>query len=57
MTKLRVYISLQNIYTFTNYSGYDPEIGTFNRGISLMNVDNGHYPNPRSFTIGANLEF
>lgn len=57
MTNLRVYFSCQNIYTFTNYSGYDPEIGSFNRGIALMNVDNGHYPNPRSFTIGANVEF
>jgi TonB-dependent starch-binding outer membrane protein SusC len=57
MTNLRVYLSCQNIYTFTNYSGYDPEIGSFNRGIALMNVDNGHYPNPRSFTIGANVEF
>jgi hypothetical protein len=57
MTNLRVYFSCQNLYTFTNYSGYDPEIGSFNRGISLMNVDNGHYPNPRSFTIGANIEF
>jgi TonB-dependent starch-binding outer membrane protein SusC len=57
MTNLRVYLSCQNIYTFTNYSGYDPELGTFNRGITLMNVDNGHYPNPRSITIGANIEF
>lgn len=57
MTNLRVYFSCQNIYTFTNYSGYDPEIGSFNRGIALMNVDNGHYPNPRSFTVGANVEF
>lgn len=54
---MRVYVSLQNLYTFTNYSGYDPEIGSFNKGITLMNVDNGHYPNPRTFTIGANLEF
>lgn len=57
MNNARVYISCQNLYTFTNYSGYDPEIGSFNRGITLMNVDNGHYPNPRSFTIGANIEF
>jgi TonB-linked SusC/RagA family outer membrane protein len=57
MTNLRVYLSCQNLYTFTNYSGYDPEIGSFNRGIALMNVDNGHYPNPRSFTVGANIEF
>ena len=39
------------------YSGYDPEVGAFNGNIKLMNVDMGHYPNPRSFTIGANVEF
>jgi TonB-dependent starch-binding outer membrane protein SusC len=56
-SNLRVFVSAQNLYTFTKYTGYDPEIGTFNKGITLMNVDNGHYPNPRSFTIGANVEF
>jgi TonB-linked SusC/RagA family outer membrane protein len=53
----RVYVSVQNLKTFTDYSGYDPEIGAFNNSIKLMNVDAGHYPNPRTFTIGANLEF
>lgn len=57
MTNARVYVSCQNLYTFTNYSGFDPEIGAYNKRIELMNVDNGHYPNPRSFTIGANIEF
>ncbi|ADQ19073.1 TonB-dependent receptor [Leadbetterella byssophila DSM 17132] len=54
---VRVYGSVQNIHTFTKYSGYDPEIGAFNNNIRLMNVDMGHYPNPRTFTIGANVEF
>lgn len=53
----RVYVSVQNLKTFTDYSGLDPEIGAFNNSIKLMNVDMGHYPNPRSFTIGASLEF
>lgn len=57
INNMRIYISGQNLYTFTKYKGFDPEIGAFNRGIALMNVDNGHYPNPRSFTIGANVEF
>jgi hypothetical protein len=57
LSNLRVYISAQNLYTFTKYSGYDPEIGAFNQSITLMNVDNGHYPNPRSFTVGLNVEF
>ncbi len=54
---VRIYGSIQNLKTFTNYSGYDPEIGSFNNSIKLMNVDTGHYPNPRTFTVGANLQF
>lgn len=57
ITNVRFYCSIQNLYTFTNYSGYDPEIGAFNNSIKLMNVDMGHYPNPRSFTFGLNAEF
>jgi hypothetical protein len=53
----RIYVTVQNLKTFTDYSGYDPEIGAFNNNIKLMNVDMGHYPNPRSYTIGASLEF
>jgi TonB-dependent starch-binding outer membrane protein SusC len=55
--KLKVYGSLQNLYTFTKYSGYDPEIGSFNQNSKLSNVDNGHYPMPRTFTLGVNVEF
>ena len=57
MTNLKVYVSVQNLHTFTKYSGYDPEIGSFNRSILSMNIDNGHYPNPRTFTAGINAEF
>ena len=56
MSNIRVYVAVQNLHTFTKYSGYDPEIGAYNNNIRLMNVDAGHYPNPRSFTIGANIE-
>jgi TonB-linked SusC/RagA family outer membrane protein len=56
MTNVRIYVSAQNLHTFTKYSGYDPEVGAFNNNIRLMNVDAGHYPNPRSFTVGANIE-
>ncbi|MEN9570193.1 MAG: hypothetical protein RL172_1424 [Bacteroidota bacterium] len=57
MTAARIYFSAQNLYTFTNYSGYDPELGAFNGNITRMNLDYGNYPNPRTFTIGANIEF
>lgn len=57
MNSARLYLSAQNVYTFTKYSGYDPEIGAFNRSVLSQNVDNGHYPNPRTLTVGANIEF
>ena len=57
MNNARLYMSAQNVHTFTKYSGYDPEIGAFNKSVLSQNVDNGHYPNPRTLTIGANVEF
>ncbi len=57
MNTARVYVSGQNLYTFTKYKGYDPELGSFNNSVLLQNVDYGHYPNPRSITVGANIEF
>lgn len=56
INNIRLYLSLQNLWTFSKYSGYDPEIGAFNNNIRLMNVDAGHYPNPRTLTVGANIE-
>lgn len=53
----RIYFSGQNIYTLTNYSGYDPELGSFNNNALYTNVDNGNYPNPRTYTVGANITF
>jgi len=57
MSRVRVYGSVQNLYTFTDYSGYDPEIGSFNQNPLLSGVDNGRYPSPRTFAFGVNLEF
>jgi|25_taG_2_1085351.scaffolds.fasta_scaffold01027_5 TonB-linked SusC/RagA family outer membrane protein len=53
---LKVYGSIQNLYTFTDYYGYDPEVGTYNQNTLLMGVDNGRYPSPRTFTLGLNVE-
>lgn len=57
VSSARVYFTAQNLYTFTKYSGYDPELGSYNNDALFMNVDLGNYPNPRTFTIGANLVF
>lgn len=55
--KLRLYVNAQNIYTITNYSGYDPEIGAFNQDPLLQNVDMGRYPTPRVITFGLDVDF
>lgn len=54
---IRVYVSAQNLKTFTKYSGYDPELGAINNSATFMNVDNGRYPVPKTFQVGANIEF
>lgn len=57
LSRLRVYASGQNLFTFTDYSGYDPEVGSFNQDALLNGVDNGRYPTPRTITLGLNVEF
>lgn len=57
ISRLRVYASVQNLYTFTDYSGLDPEIGAYNQDPLLVGVDNGRYPLPRTYTFGINLSF
>ncbi|WP_255495253.1 SusC/RagA family TonB-linked outer membrane protein [Dysgonomonas sp. 521] len=53
----KLYFNAQNVYTFTGYSGLDPEIGSYNQQAGLSNVDMGRYPTPRVFTLGANITF
>jgi hypothetical protein len=57
MSHLKAYISGQNLYVFTKYSGLDPEIGSLNQNPALQNVDYGRYPTPRVVTVGVNAEF
>lgn len=54
---MKVYLNAQNVHTFTNYSGLDPEIGSFNQQAGVSNVDMGRYPTPRVFTLGTNITF
>lgn len=56
-SKLRLYVSAQNLFTITKYSGLDPEIGLQNGNATQNGVDNGTYPSSRYFTVGLNLIF
>ncbi len=56
-TNVKVYINLQNVYTWTKYKGYDPEVGSL-YGDALKNgIDYGRYPSPKIYTVGLNFSF
>lgn len=57
MTKVRLYVSSQNLFFITKYSGLDPEIGLQNGNATQNGVDNGTYPSSRFFTAGLNVTF
>ncbi len=63
ISSLRIYLSAQNLYTFTKYSGLDPEVGTVNHttnvGAPTLNVgvDDGIYPQARTFSVGLQVDF
>ncbi|THD69547.1 TonB-dependent receptor [Robertkochia marina] len=50
--RLRIYMTGENLLTFTNYTGYDPEIGG-----NVLGIDRGYYPQARSFMLGLDVQF
>jgi TonB-dependent starch-binding outer membrane protein SusC len=52
VSRLRVYVTAENLFTLTNYSGYDPEVGG-----GVFGIDRGQYPQARSFIGGVQLSF
>ncbi len=54
ISKLRIYAQARNAFTFTKYTGFDPEISG---GIFDTGIDRGAYPQARSFAIGLDLKF
>lgn len=54
---LRVYTRVQNAFTFTKYSGFDPEVGQDTWDPRIYGLDNGRYPSPRVFTAGLQASF
>jgi len=53
----RLYVAAQNLYTFTNYSGQDPEVGYGGGQSWVSGVDLGFYPSPRTYLVGVNIKF
>jgi TonB-linked SusC/RagA family outer membrane protein len=61
VASVRVYASIQNLLTFTKYTGLDPEQGTNSNsagdGVRATGIDFGTYPSARTFTVGINAGF
>jgi TonB-dependent starch-binding outer membrane protein SusC len=60
ITRFRVYVSSQNLLTFTDYQGWDPEIGAVNTKSNktlTTGIDYGQYPSARSFQFGVQVGF
>jgi len=62
---VRLYVTAQNLLTFTKYTGYDPEVGqrsaggniTATYGALAQGVDYGQFPQPRTFLVGVQVSF
>lgn len=52
LSKARFYVTGENLFTFTEYTGFDPEIGG-----NVMGIDRGYYPQAKTFMLGVNLQF
>ncbi|MET4081408.1 TonB-linked SusC/RagA family outer membrane protein [Pedobacter sp. UYP30] len=62
VSRARIYVSAQNLFTITKYSGLDPEIGlpagdNGARNVTAAGVDVGTYPSSRLYTLGLNVTF
>jgi TonB-dependent starch-binding outer membrane protein SusC len=63
ISRLRVFVSAQNLFTITKYSGLDPEIGLIanpdnqNRNVTMSGIDVGTYPISRFYGLGLNVTF
>ena len=61
VASVRLYASVQNLFTFTKYTGLDPEQGTNSNslgdGVRATGIDFGTYPSARTFTVGINAGF
>jgi hypothetical protein len=54
---IKVYATGQNLFTFTNYTGWDPEANTFSRDPFDLGIDYGSFPQARTIVLGINMGF
>jgi hypothetical protein len=52
-----VYVSAQNLFTITKYTGYNPEVNFYDNDNTKQGIDYGVYPATRTFLAGVNITF
>ena len=57
LSQVRLYGQIKNAFTFTDYSGYDPEVSNSDDGVMDTGIDRGSYPQPRIWSVGVNVKF
>ena len=55
--KMRLYVTAQNLFLVTDYSGLDPEVATGSGATLAPGIDNNVYPRSRTFIVGVNIGF
>lgn len=56
ISKLQPYATVSNLFTFTKYLGFDPEVNQWGNSGNVQGIDYGTYPQTRSFIFGVNLD-
>ncbi len=54
--KIQPYATVTNLFTFTKYLGFDPEVNQWGNSGNVQGIDYGTYPQTRSFIVGLNIE-
>jgi TonB-linked SusC/RagA family outer membrane protein len=57
MDRVRVYVAGANLWTLTNYTGYDPEASSFSSSDGRAGIDNSNYPQSKTYTVGIDVTF
>jgi hypothetical protein len=57
LKNLRIYVSGQNVMTFTKFSGFDPEVNNFGQDNLMRGIAFGNYPQAKTFLAGLNIGF
>lgn len=57
LKNVRIYAQASNLFTWTRYTGYDPEVNTNEQNSLSTGIDRSAYPNAQSLAVGLNIKF